>query len=295
MTRPARTILRNSLLQRYNVPTILSPIDLGGALPIQLYRYSMRFSMFRESDKIMDLTSLTYTFLTMAEWQVDGGGAIGFRNSPDAKDVVDNNKVPPAKPHSKWLATEEKPGWILCENGMTCPRIGMPCFPVDQLPPDGIYRWCPAEPVVSVGVRAGLWLPTQYMDRLEQVGAPTPAPAPPATPLTPEELRAELREMKLGALQAKAKEFGVVEATLSEALDADSPKDALVQLIVDAAAAPPLCYLPAMRLRPPLPLPPTLSLLPPPPPRSGLRSKPRSLPWSLGWRGTKRWRESGIR
>ena len=54
-------------------------------------------------------------------WQVDKGGAIGFRNSPDLKDAADPATAAPAKPLSKWEATDEQEGWIKTTNGLWLP------------------------------------------------------------------------------------------------------------------------------------------------------------------------------
>ena len=78
----------------------------------------------------------------MATYQVDGGGAIGFRNSPNPKDMANVAKAPPAPPLSKWVATAEKEGWIQTKvEGQT------------------------------------LWLPTQYMDKLKLEAKPPPTAA----------------------------------------------------------------------------------------------------------------------
>lgn len=72
-------------------------------------------------------------------WQVDSGGAIGFRNSPDLKDAADPKTAPPAKPLSTWEATEEQDGWIKTTNG--------------------------------------LWLPTEYMDKVNAAAKQAPEAA----------------------------------------------------------------------------------------------------------------------
>eukprot|EP01046_Picozoa_sp_COSAG06_P093183 COSAG06_NODE_39376_length_413_cov_0.974522_1_plen_131_part_00 len=65
-------------------------------------------------------------FFMPSVWQVDEGGAIGFRNSPDLKDAADPKETPPAKPLTKWEAIEEKSsdgddsdkaGWIKARCG----------------------------------------------------------------------------------------------------------------------------------------------------------------------------------
>ena len=67
-----------------------------------------------------------------ATYQVHGGKEIVFRNSPDIKNHADSNRHAPAKPHSKWRAVQELPGWIQVEGA--------------------------------------LWLPTEYMDKIAETG-----------------------------------------------------------------------------------------------------------------------------
>jgi hypothetical protein len=59
-------------------------------------------------------------------------------------------------------------------------------------------------------------------------------------------LRAELAEMKMGALKKRAREAGVTPEQLDDADDADDPKEAVMELIVRSLLASA-----AMRCRPP--------------------------------------------
>ena len=129
-------------------------------------------------------------------WQVDKGGAIGFRNSPDLKDACDQKVVAPAKALSKWEAAEETDGWIKCKaNGLFLPTIK------------------------AGGPNGGV-----LMEKLEDAPAPAAPAAPPPgafssfTCLKKNQARAGFEmESDKGAVMAAGAVIAVLEAKVNEA------------------------------------------------------------------------------